>query len=501
MRTGAPSHSLVETATVLAVALSDRRRRRARLDVGPAASFTTDLLTVYVPSPSPFVGLRALTCGIALQAAPSKEAVAGVPLERLSARERQALVWAEGEVALGWVIRRWPGLARDLAVFLPDAIPGDPEADGRLILEAALSQGGGRYRSTAPPVLFGNLGWSDPIRRSTLALSTIRLTPSRSRLKKIGGRLPSVSGSVGGDSPRFRAVGETEDLDTVPIDRRVGFPYPEWDVSRHRYRPNFVTVLERHAPSPPGGRIGVPPEIAQWFRRSPDRTWFRRLDDGTELDLDAFFDHHTRLKSGEPTDGRVYARMGEGPRDIATAVLLDASASLQAGTSRVFALELLCADALASAMADSNEQYAIFAFSGESRHRVEMAVLADFGEARRGLPSAAKLAPSGYTRLGAALRHAARRLLETPASRRILLSIGDGLPSDEGYEGRYAEADVAKAVEEATAEGIIVFHVGVGTVRNDPVPAMFGLGRSLRLRQLRDLAPALAAIHAGLGEQ
>ena len=80
----------------------------------------------------------------------------------------------------------------------------------------------------------------------------------------------------------------------------------------------------------------------------------------------------------------------------------------------------------------------------------------------------------GYTRLGAPLRHLTSRLLAQPSERRLLIVIGDGLMSDEGYEGRYAWADVAHAVEEANDAGVSVYYVGVGPTRVDPLPEVFG---------------------------
>jgi nitric oxide reductase activation protein len=85
-----------------------------------------------------------------------------------------------------------------------------------------------------------------------------------------------------------------------------------------------------------------------------------------------------------------------------------------------------------------------------------------------------------------------------PAERRILLSLGDGLPSDEGYEGEYAWADVRRAVDEAEAAGVTVFHIGVGRVRVDPLHQCFGPHRSRRVASVRDLPRILAQVHERL---
>jgi nitric oxide reductase activation protein len=140
----------------------------------------------------------------------------------------------------------------------------------------------------------------------------------------------------------------------------------------------------------------------------------------------------------------------------------------------------------------------VFAFTGHGRHRVEVNVLKDFREPHAALPGHTGLTPAGYTRLGAPIRHVTRRLLEVPAERRILLSLGDGLPSDEGYEAEYAWADVRRAVEEAEEAGVMVYHIGIGRVRVDPLKECFGLHRSQRVASVRDLPRVLAQVHERL---
>ncbi len=125
-------------------------------------------------------------------------------------------------------------------------------------------------------------------------------------------------------------------------------------------------------------------------------------------------------------------------------------------------------------------------------------MLKDFHEPRATLPGRAGISTRGYTRLGAPLRHVTRRLLDVPAERRILLSLGDGLPSDEGYQGHYAYGDVAKAVEEAENAGVLVYHIGVGRVLLDPLNETFGKQRSKRVTSVGGLPAVLSEIHAGL---
>ena len=146
----------------------------------------------------------------------------------------------------------------------------------------------------------------------------------------------------------------------------------------------------------------------------------------------------------------------------------------------------------------ARERHGIFVFTGNTRHRVEVNCLKDFEDRRFVPPSRLGLATGGYTRLGAPLRHLTSRLLAQPSERRLLIVIGDGLISDEGYEGRYAWADAAHAVEEASDAGVSMYYVGVGPTRVDPLPEVFGPRRSQRIRRVEDLPRVLAHVHREL---
>src|SRR5207247_1852069 len=87
-------------------------------------------------------------------------------------------------------------------------------------------------------------------------------------------------------------------------------------------------------------------------------------------------------------------------------------------------------------------------------------------------PSSARLRPAHSTRLGAAIRHATTQLSREPASRHVLIVLTDGVPSDEGYDGIYAHADVAKAIEEGERARIATVILVVGS--DEDTAARFG---------------------------
>ncbi len=202
--------------------------------------------------------------------------------------------------------------------------------------------------------------------------------------------------------------------------------------------------------------------------------------------------------TGRASEARVFRDLQPGSRDVTTALLLDGSSSLGVHRGAIFQLELACADALCHAMAVARERHGLFVFAGNTRHRVEVTCLRDFGDRYSVVPSALGLTTGGYTRLGAPLRHLTRRLLDQPSERRLLIVIGDGLISDDGYEGRYAWADAAHAVDEAAEAGVTVHYVGVGHTRVDPLPEVFGSRRSTRIKRVQELPRVLASVHREL---
>lgn len=511
---------LARVVELLAPPLSQGRRRKGQLVSGGSRAFFTSksCATVYVPFPLPVVEaagvspVRLASCGLALQSCPTKEALAALPLADLRPIERAALSLVEGPLAMAWAIGRFPGLERELRALLPTLRPashladrpaiaeGQFVADARQLIEAALELARNRRRTQLiVPELLGLLPLDEsarrPLRSRFRGLGRMPYSLRKSQPRPLALGIP-VGGSEGARSRNLAPPDRPEESDPEPTaERRVGIPYDEWNRFTRRYRRGHVSVLERRVAAGQGKRLRPEPELLRWFQQSPSRVWRSRLEDGTELDVDAFVDERTAHAAGHPVRGRVYRSLDHGERDVATAILLDGSASLGADGGLHLRLELACADALATALAHTGESHAVFAFTGHGRHRVEVSVLKDFHEPRAVVPGHTGLRTAGYTRLGAPIRHVTRRLLEIPAERRILLSLGDGLPSDEGYEGEYAWADVRRAVEEAEESGVVVYHIGVGRVRVDPLKECFGLHRSRRVASIRDLPRVMALVH------
>lgn len=498
--------AIERSCALVAWSLSEGRRRSVRLVSGERRCFglneSRTIVNVPYPSLSPDWTLRTLTCGIALQCSPSKDRIAQYRLQDLTAREVRALTLVEAEVALGWVEQHWPGLVADLRSFLPNLAIASSELDGSAMLDRALELA--RGKSELPyHVLLGELPAGSAPERGLLA-----------SVRKMHGRMPwserkrvlspgfdtvPVGGNGGVQNPNLPPPSrpEEEDLE-LRLDRRVGIPYPEWNLWTESFLRDHVAVLERKHGSRSRQARPASADLRRWFERRTHREIKSRLEDGSDLDIDRYIDHHIDTVIGTSSDARVFRDLLPATRDVTTAVLLDGSASLGTHQGQIFKLELGCADALCHAMAVARERHGLFVFSGNTRHRVDVTCLRDFSDSYSIVPSELGLATGGYTRLGAPLRHMTRRLLDQPSERRLLIVIGDGLISDDGYEGKYAWADTAHAVEEAGEAGVTVHYVGVGRARIDPLPEVFGSRRSTRIKRVEELPRVLARVHREL---
>lgn len=472
--------------------------------LGTGRGFATDLRAVFLPWPLPagFVGIR-LTCAFALQAAPSKDLVAQLPVAHMSARERLALQVVEAAEAVGWALKCWPGLALALRELTGDI---DPLCTANLTAAALLERAVSLADSGNPltiPAVCGQL----PLVRSGLVSLAARRAQLEARLpwanKKRLHKLNNWSVAIAGEGDAAARIMGQPDADEEEglLDRRgasTGIPYPEWNVFAQRYREDHVRVIESRVGGDGARAVRVDPRVAVWFEQSIDRSWKHRLEDGSDVDFDSIVEacNDDLTGMGNPRHGaRFYRERLRAARDTACALLIDRSGSLAQADNLHH--EVACASALATAMDRARERYATFAFWSDTRHHVAVEVLRDFDDGAQMQIDLKRLAPRGYTRIGGALRHVTTRLRKQPVNRRILLVLGDAIPNDEGYEGQYAVADVAKAVEEAEQCGITIAFVAIGAPAVDPLADVLR-GKFHRLSSVAELAPVLADLHARL---
>jgi nitric oxide reductase NorD protein len=281
-----------------------------------------------------------------------------------------------------------------------------------------------------------------------------------------------------------------------------GALYPEWDVHNKRYRPEWCRVIDFpltvtadiSAASVPHdevlrrrlSRVGLGPKV------------LRARPDGDELDIEALIDLFVDLRCGYSPPEHVYLERRKLARNLGVLILVDASGSANdadPGGLAVHDHQRRAASTLATTLEELGDRVAVYAFRSHGRHAVHLPAIKGFGQ-RFGAVGRARLnqlQPSSYTRLGAGIRGAGE-ILKTEAGtpNRLLLVLSDGFPYDDGYEGRYAEADTCKALEELRKDGIACLCLSIGAATaTAALERVFGSGSYATAATLADLSPQM----------
>lgn len=302
------------------------------------------------------------------------------------------------------------------------------------------------------------------------------------------------------------------DLDLAPEDadrETIGgrFVYPEWNYKTRTLDPSRTRILESPAkpaetiaPRTPAARRRIEKVRRRFEALRPRRRMMSRQSEGAELDLDEVVRTLADRRAGGPMTERLYRDSRNEERDLAVAVLLDASRSTESAVhgKSVISVAREALEALARGLDACGDQVALYSFSSVRRDRVFVDICKTFDEPFGPLVDAriAGLKPGFYTRLGAAIRHVSFRLAERPNARKLLLVITDGKPNDiDHYEGRFGVEDTRMAVQEARRLGQAVFAVTVDEQARAYLPYLFGRAGYAMAPASDRLIDALPAIY------
>jgi nitric oxide reductase NorD protein len=293
-----------------------------------------------------------------------------------------------------------------------------------------------------------------------------------------------------------------------------GIRQPEWDCRRGALRPDHCSVQTFVArpdsarpawqPSPALKRIARQVQRRLEVLRSAPR-WARAQEDGEAIDLDAWVRHTTERGAAQRSSTpAVYARRVPHERSLATLLLADLSLSTDAHVNNEQRVIDVIRDALwvfGEALQASGDAFAMLGFSSVRRQHVRMQHLLGFSErwddAARTRVAAIK--PGYYTRMGAAIRLATRRLAQRPERQRLLLILTDGKPNDiDVYEGRWGLEDTRHAVIEARQAGLVPFCLSIDEAAHHYLPHLFGQQGWARVSRPAELPARLATVYARL---
>lgn len=334
------------------------------------------------------------------------------------------------------------------------------------------------------------------------------------------------------------------------------FFYDEWDYLIGDYRPRWCRLREvplEGDSSEIVSRIrkehsALITAVRRHFQRIRPEMLRRvkRLRSGEEIELDDAIKAVIDRKAGITPSDRIYQKRERKMRDVATAFLLDLSASTDEwivkvpdsehermlpasrasihdifaygakerrdnrfsppeGSKRVIDIELEAVVIMAEALQSLGDEYAVYGFSGYGRDDVEFFRLKDFAEpySERVCCRMGAIKPRKSTRMGPAIRHALEQLNNTDSRLKVLILLSDGYPQDFDYgpdrtSRDYGLHDTAMALQEAKRKNVHTFCVTVDQAGNDYLQEMCGGENYLVVKRPSALPRILPQVYRGL---
>ncbi len=279
----------------------------------------------------------------------------------------------------------------------------------------------------------------------------------------------------------------------------VAYAYDEWDRELNDHRVGWSRVIEKKVKL--GDRTfvelartryrGVISSIRHQFQlmKPENLTRVNRELDGEDYDLNALVDLVVDRRADGQQSENIYTKRLRKQRDVAVSLLLDQSSStartitrnpLQPYTHpgrRIIEIEKEGLVLMSEALEAVGDVYSINGFTSEGRRNVKFYVVKDFAEKyseeieRR----IGGITFQNNTRLGAAIRHAAHKLLRQESRTKLLIILTDGRPYDHDYgDARYAREDVREALTEAKMTGITPFCITIDRESESELRDLYG---------------------------
>lgn len=293
--------------------------------------------------------------------------------------------------------------------------------------------------------------------------------------------------------------------------------YPEWDRVNAIERPDWTTVRQVAAPLGDARTIEHSLDRANALRSRVARlvrgirvgrtVRLRRQQDGHDLDLDAVLDAGIALRSGGMPDLRVFRSAKALHRDLSALLLIDTSESTRdrlASGATVLDAERLAVALLAEAMDQLGDAFGLVAFASDGRDDVRMTNIKSFEQAydRDCRARLAGLSSGLSTRLGSALRHAGAAIGAATTSRKLLIVLTDGEPSDiDVPDPLDLVEDARRATIALRAAAIDAYGVVLGRAGVDAATRIFGPGNTMLVHRVEDLPARLSELYFRLARR
>ncbi len=290
--------------------------------------------------------------------------------------------------------------------------------------------------------------------------------------------------------------------------------YDEWDYSKRTYKPDFCkvypkTLLKKDVPyykktlnENRSTLVGLRKMLTSVNNKYQQQ---RRQTQGEEFDIDAITDLFVDVHSGHTPSEKIYLSKRKKEKDVSILLLLDVSLSSDgyAAGNRVIDVEKQVSILFGEILEEFNIDFSIDCFYSKTRNHSSYITIKDFDEDwNKAKFKVGAVEPSGYTRIGAALRHSGAMLDKRDTKNKWVILISDGKPNDyDKYEGKYGVNDVKQALRELNERNINSYALAIEAQAKYYLPQMFGQNHYQILTTPVELLKSLVQLYEKIKHQ
>ncbi len=290
--------------------------------------------------------------------------------------------------------------------------------------------------------------------------------------------------------------------------------YDEWDCSKAVYKQNFCKVYPKLQQKTDADYykntitknastlLGLRKMLTNVNNKMQQQ---KRQTQGEEFDIDAITDLYVDVHSKITPSEKVYISNRKKEKDLSILILLDISLSSDsyAAGNRVIDVEKEVSILFGEILNEFNIDFSIDSFYSKTRNYSTYLTVKDFDENWNiGKHKIGAIEPNGYTRIGAALRHAGVRLDQRNTKNKWVILISDGKPNDyDKYEGKYGINDVKQALRELNSKNINSYALAIEAEAKYYLPQMFGQNHYQILTTPTELLQSLVKLYEKIKHQ
>lgn len=290
--------------------------------------------------------------------------------------------------------------------------------------------------------------------------------------------------------------------------------YDEWDFSKRVYKNNFCKVYPKSQLKTDSNYykntitknastlMGLRKMLTNVNNKMLQQ---KRQTEGDEFDIDAITDLYVDVHSRRTPSEKIYISNRKKEKDLSILILLDISLSSDgyAAGNRVIDVEKEVSILFGEILNEFNIDFSIDSYYSKTRNYSTYLTLKDFDESWNiAKHKIGAVEPSGYTRIGAALRHAGARLDKRSTKNKWVILISDGKPNDyDKYEGKYGINDVKQALRELNGRNINSYALAIEAEAKYYLPQMFGQNHYQILTTPVELLQSLVKLYEKIKHQ